>query len=442
MRKMISVGAVVALLSAVPVHATPTAGTRFLSAGHGKSAAGPRSVAAPGRATRASAVKVRLPAPNGPYAVGATSLHLVDRSRPDPWRPAERRELMVSVFYPASRVTGRPVAPQMASGEARGFDAFAGPSNYGVEPGTVDWAATRTHAHLDAPAVRGPRPVVLYSPGVADPRTWNTALVEQLASAGYVVVAIDHTYEASAVEFPGHRIARTVLPERLAEAQRDGTLVQLQKQVVAARVGDTRFVLDALAAFHAGSDPDADHRRPPRDLAAALDLRRIGMLGASGGGFTAAQAMYEDARIKAGVDLDGTLGFGEDPAHLELSPVAEHGLDRPFLLMGSAGPGGSDHRRESSWRSFWAHGRGWRADLTLRGSRHGSYTDAEAILPQLRGRVPDKTIGDDIGTVDPARAITVERTYVSSFFDRWLRRKDDGLLNDPSPRYPEIEFIH
>src|SRR4051794_28312080 len=186
MRKMISVGAAVALLSLVPVHATPAAGTRFLSATHATSAAGPRSAPAPAmpvagpRSVAASAVKVRLPAPTGPYAVGTTSLHLVDRSRSDPWRPAERRELMVSVFYPASRVIGRAVAPQLASGDAQGFGTFAGPANYGVEPGTVDWAATRTHAHVDAAAVQGPRPVVLYSPGVADPRTWNTALVEQL----------------------------------------------------------------------------------------------------------------------------------------------------------------------------------------------------------------------------------------------------------------------
>ncbi|MCO6004508.1 lipase [Actinoallomurus purpureus] len=422
MRKTISVAAALAFASAAltnTAHAASTGGT----------------------ASSTRPAKVRLPPPTGPYAVGATSLHLIDRSRPDPWRPAERRELMVSVFYPASRVTGRRVAPQMAAGDAAGFDTFAGAANYGVDPGTVDWAATRTHAYVGAPAVPGPRPVVLYSPGVADPRTWNTALVEQLASAGYVVVAVDHTYEASAVEFPGHRIARTVLPERLAEAQRDGTLVPLQKQVVAARVADTRFVLDALRALHAGRLPDAEHRRPPRNLARALDLERVGMLGASGGGFTAAQAMYEDSRIRAGVDMDGTLGFGDDPAHLEPSPVAAHGLDRPFLLMGSAGTDGSDHRTESSWRSFWAHGRGWRADLTLAGSRHGSYTDAEALLPQLRGRVSEKTISDDIGTVDPARAIVAERAYVSSFFDRWLRRKDDGLLDGPSPRYPEITFV-
>jgi alpha-beta hydrolase superfamily lysophospholipase len=39
--------------------------------------------------------------------------------------------------------------------------------------------------------------VVLYSPGAGDPRTWETALVQDLASRGYVVVTIDHTYDAS-----------------------------------------------------------------------------------------------------------------------------------------------------------------------------------------------------------------------------------------------------
>ena len=47
------------------------------------------------------------------------------------------------------------------------------------------------------------------------------------------------------------------------------------------------------------------------------------MFGHSLGGATAAAAMLEDQRIKAGVNLDGTL-FG---------PVVNAGLDRPFMLV-------------------------------------------------------------------------------------------------------------
>jgi hypothetical protein len=51
---------------------------------------------------------LHLPAPTGHQPVGVTSLYLKDSSRSDPWVPSVNyRELMVSVFYPASRRMGR-----------------------------------------------------------------------------------------------------------------------------------------------------------------------------------------------------------------------------------------------------------------------------------------------------------------------------------------------
>jgi hypothetical protein len=34
-----------------------------------------------------------------------------------------------------------------------------------------------------------------------------------------------------------------------------------------------------------------------------------------------------------------------------------------------------------------------------------------------------------------------QRAYVTSFFDRWLRGRDDHLLDGPSPRYPDVVFV-
>jgi hypothetical protein len=116
-------------------------------------------------------------------------------------------------------------------------------------------------------------------------------------------------------------------------------------------------------------------------------------------------------------------------------PVAVNGLDRPFLLMGRQG---SDHVTEPSWRAFWSHSGGWHRDLTLRGSKHQTYTDLATIMPQT-GLSAD-VIEREIGTIDPARALTAERAYVTSFFDRWLRGHDDHLLDGPSPCYPEVSF--
>src|ERR687894_701611 len=58
--------------------------------------------------TAPPAVRPTLPPPAGRDRVGVVPLHLVDRSRSDPWVSSQPvRELMVSLWYPAERVHGR-----------------------------------------------------------------------------------------------------------------------------------------------------------------------------------------------------------------------------------------------------------------------------------------------------------------------------------------------
>ncbi|OLF19150.1 hypothetical protein BU204_01910 [Actinophytocola xanthii] len=367
-----------------------------------------------------------LPAPSGRHAVGTVSVHLVDRSRPDPWVASmPHRELMVSVWYPALPSADRPRARYMSPGAAERFDAVRAPG-LGIPSGTVDWAGMRTHARDGAPVDRrgGRRPVVLYSPGAGDPRTWGTVLVEELASRGYVVVTIDHTYDSPAVSFPdGSVTGNEPLLRAFAQAEEEGTIPALLEKLLRVRVADARFVIDRLGTL-------------PGGLADVVDPRRVGMFGQSAGGITAAQGMYEDRRIRAGIDLDGTLEYSRVPDGTTLMPVARHGLRQPLLLMGREG---SDHTTEPSWGAFWANTHGWKRDLTLRGSRHQSYTDLVALLPQVG--VGQEVIESTIGTVDPARAVAALRAYVTSFFDRWLRGRDNHLLDGPSAHYPEVAFV-
>ncbi len=375
---------------------------------------------------RPAGAPAQLPAPTGPYEIGTVSARLVDRSRHDPWVPSRPyRELMVSVWYPAASGAAsgagerHPRADYMAPGAAARWDAT---SPHGIPKGAVDFAATRTHAREGAPAdTRGGRhPVLVYAAGSGDPRTWGTALVEELASRGYVVVTVDHTYENPGVQFPDGSVKDDgPLREALEEAQKNGTLTELLKKTLDVRVADSTFVLDSLGSL-------------PHGLSKAVDPRRVGMVGQSAGGIAAAETMYEDRRVKAGVDLDGTLEFNPEPNGTNLMPVAEHGLDRPFLLMGS------DRPTEPSWRSFLSHSTGWQRNLTLKGSRHQSYTDLSVLLP--RSGADRKVVEENIGTIDPARSVAAQRAYVASFFDRWLKGKDDGLLDGPSAAYPEVEF--
>ncbi|MFE2992011.1 alpha/beta hydrolase family protein [Streptomyces sp. NPDC059262] len=389
----------------------------------------------PGATARAVAMgstprtaRMKLPAPTGPYGVGTVSLRLVDRRRADPWVAGRRRELMVDVRYPAHSVASHPRVPQMTQGEAAGFDRV---NNFGDLPkGRVDWSGTQTFAHLGAPPDRRrPRPVVLYSPGVGDPRTLGTTLTDELASHGYVVVAIDHTYDASAVEFPGGRVETTLLPQEFEQAQQAGpaAVVALMQKTCAARVADTRFVLDEVErAFATGR----------------LERAPIGMFGQSAGGFAALQTMHDDGRIAAAADLDGVLAYvSDDHDEGELSPVARDGVDRPFLLMGMDG---DDRTNVPSWRALWEHSDGWHRDLVLRGAQHATYTDATSLIPQIARQLglPDETVTGLVGTVPAARAIAAQRAYVTAFFDRWLRGRTSGhFLDGPSSRYPEVRLV-
>src|SRR5437867_7324904 len=70
----------------------------------------------------AGPVPLTLPPTTGPYPVGTVSLHLVDRSRPDPVAgPGHYRELMASVWYPARDVGRYPLTRWMPAAPLRGL---------------------------------------------------------------------------------------------------------------------------------------------------------------------------------------------------------------------------------------------------------------------------------------------------------------------------------
>lgn len=367
----------------------------------------------------AAAEPVRLPEPDGPHKVGVTTLHLVDHQRTDPWPDAvgKPREVMVTVHYPARTVRGYPVAPQMTPRAAEVFarlDAVYGHPE--LPKSGVDWAATMTHSHVGAPALPTRRPVLLYSTGGGDPRTINTGLAEDLASRGFVVVSMDHPGETSEVEFPDGRLRTIALPDdpRVKPA--------IFRDMVAVRLQDTKFVLDQLAVLAAGGNPDAAGRELPRDLHQALDLRRIGAYGHSAGGTTASQAMYEDRRIDAAVNLEGYLDYAVEPGKPgELLPVARDGVDRPLFLVGTDGY--LDDRYRTSWAAMLAHGPRTR-HYEIADATHWVFTDFAPMSAQFADArlMTEEDRVKLVGEIPAARSVPLVRDLVGSFFHRTLRR--------------------
>ncbi|MEV6912233.1 lipase [Amycolatopsis sp. NPDC051071] len=398
-------------------------------------------------ALAAEQAKLAVPALTGQYDIGTTDLHLVDQARPDPWKPERRRELMVTVTYPADRFADGPRAPWVSPAMGAVVDqGLASEDSLGLPAGSIDWTSAKRRAEVGVPTAPGaPKPVVLFSPGFGGPRETYTALVDDLASRGYVVVSLSHTFESAAVEFPGGRLETALSPEFTPE---------FMKKALDVRVGDSRFVLDQLAKITRGQNPDAENRPLPRGLGWSLDLSKVGAYGHSYGGFTAGETMVHDRRVDAGINLDGAMATasGNPPGSAYIpGEVTKRGLDRPFMLMGAEGvdetgkPLQHTHRTpefDRSWADFWANQRGWKRDLLLSGgSTHMAYSDLQTVVPQLGSRVtPEKRVAA-IGTIDPRRSLAAQRDYVGAFFDLHLKGRDRHLFDGESPLHPNIDFI-
>ncbi|MEU4423300.1 acetylhydrolase [Actinoplanes sp. NPDC024001] len=367
-------------------------------------AAVPLGIAGPGRAAPA---RLTLPRPTGPHRVGTVSLHLVDRSRPDPVAgPGRPLELMAGVWYPAARdIRRHPVAPWMPDASWRALI-----ESVGFDPGVA--AAPLTAGHEGAAVLPGSGrlPVVMYSHGNNTCRAETTIVVQELASHGYVVVTVDTPYDGF-TEFPDGRLV--VSADDLPLTPWD-------------HARDVQFVLDRLEEIAAGRNPDAGGRPLPAGLGAALELRRVGMFGWSKAATATALVMNVDRRVRAGIGFDGEMQ--------SQPPVAE--LDRPFLLMSAE----FTRTSEPSVAQFWSLLRGWRLNLRAKGAAHGSYNDQQWLIPQLArltGMSGEELTGW-VGTLDPARAVRIQQAYPLAFFDLHLRHRPQRLLAGPSPAFPEV----
>ncbi|QEV16332.1 alpha/beta hydrolase family protein [Streptomyces alboniger] len=343
----------------------------------------------------------RLPRPTGPYAVGRDTLHLVDKSRRDPWVPsAGARELMVSVYYPGRPGGGRPTA-YTSEEEARLLLESAGADG---QVSAAAYSATRVFARSGARPAPGRFPLVVLSPGFTAPRTTLTHLAEDLTSRGFVVATVDHAYESVGTAFPGGRI----LTCRACEpAQEPG----MGKVATEGRAKDLSYVIDRLT----GGDDSWRYAR-------TIEPRRIGVGGHSIGGAAALATMTTDPRVRAGMNMDGS--FHTAPAEIG---------GRPFLMVGTEAehtPGRADGK---NWDRTWEGLDGWKRWLTVKGSGHFSFTDVPVIAEQAG-------IVDLQVPLSGERSQRITRAYIGAFYEKWLRGAARPLLDGPTAGHPEVVF--
>ena len=343
-----------------------------------------------------------LPAPSGEFAVASQVFHWRDGSRTETSTADEGdlREVVVQAWYPSDGSGERPT-------DYAGTDASVTLMD-GVPKAVFEgYHDIETHS-TDLSAVSGTRakwPVLLFSPGLGVARQSYTALSEEIASRGYVVVAMSHPYDSPASQLLDGEVVN------MGDASGRGA----KEDQISVRAVDSSFVLDQLH--------DLATKEPSSPLNGHLDLDRVGIFGHSFGGATAVQAIENDHRFAAGLNIDGSL-FRDDIPELE----------RPFLWLASGGAGGSVADRDSLLDGLRAGG----GLVTIEDSVHMSFSDYSAYFTpvgrQIVGRLP--MIG--FGTLSTADMAPMTADVVAGFFGPILGGAHNGDLVRVAERYPSV----
>ncbi|RSM11678.1 hypothetical protein CEP52_002891 [Fusarium oligoseptatum] len=297
-----------------------------------------------------------LPNPSGPYPVALKINTMTDNHRIDPYAPNhQKRRILTSIFWPVNSksCSSRPV-PYMPPATAAAYGAQAaqlGLSNDTFKVIEMEVCDVSKTSACQSSSGKAKFPLAVFSPGSGNSRLQYSAMARSLASYGYVVVLVDHPYDAAIVEFPdGEIIAGGNIPEDEKNLEK---ATQLPTSLLSFL--KSKSLLSKAKIF--------------KGLPGKVDTKKTVALGHSLGGASAAAAILSDSRIQGGMNLDGRL----------FNPVLSKGLNKPFMQLGRP-----NHRSEdTTWAKFWNKLTGPKVELAVNGTIHGSYLDTALVLKTL-----------------------------------------------------------
>ncbi|MEM9773627.1 MAG: hypothetical protein AAF902_03545 [Chloroflexota bacterium] len=352
----------------------------------------------------------RLPTPTGEYTVGTLSEAWVDTSRTELYGTDDRapREFVTQTWYPAAEISSEETVDYLPQSRITGRTLA---TRLGLPAFILDHLTLlNTYSFDQATPEAGPFPVLIFSHGYNSFRGQSTTLMEDLASHGYVVVSMEHTYGSALTVFPDGRIIfhnEDTLEGSGEELRRTGLTLGNQW------TEDILYVLEQI------EERSNDSNHP----FAAADLDSLGVFGHSTGGGVTFDVCAREPRCKAAVGLDAWFGPTPDA-------VIETGSRLPsFFLMSEFWPKTDNTNNirafiNNSDSAAWA---------TVKQTGHYDFADIPFLSP-LTTRIGLS------GGIDPYRGQEINRAFVRGFFDQHLKGIPADYLTRSNPQFPEITF--
>jgi predicted dienelactone hydrolase len=368
-----------------------------------------------------------LPKLYGPEKVGTQTFHFTDQNRDEVLTEdqSDKRELMVQVWYPTENSNNNK-SESLFPKDKEMFKKYI--QTYSSSLNLPDfvfnyWKYSKTNSYENVEILpsTGPYPVVLLSHGMGTSRVLHTSQAENLASHGFIVVTIDHTYSTFATIFPDGRVT---------DYKTKMTTVEDRREIGNIWTQDVEFVINQIEKLNSGAIES--------QFKGKIDLNNIGVMGHSFGGATAFNSTYLDHRIKAGVNMDGSL----------FEVKNRDDINKPFMFIRSGvfkewlvdfkkdkNPDNEITKQLSDELHIIKNviNQGGSA-IYVEGTQHFNFTDLQFYSELIK-------LTGIIGDINGKRGSSIVNQYVLDFFNKQLKGASGDLIQGPNDMYPEVKFI-
>ena len=356
---------------------------------------------------------LKIPTPSGDYAVGTKIYEVEDVGRNETYGDVNlKRKIKYQIYYPSDKTYGFSQAKWISDGKLL-TRAFA--RDLKLPSFILDQTASiKSNSFINAPVSDKLEsfPVVFISHGWRGFREFHTDYAEELASNGYIVISIDHTYGSQLVSF------------------KDGSIAKINREALPNFTPPKKFLAysSALATTY-GKDVLTvldDLNKNDTHLQNKLDLESIGLLGHSTGGGGMVYVALEDSRIKALMGLDAWVeplkGYNIDK-----------GLQIPSLYLRSEQ---WSKRPNSKYLNIIINNSAQASLIELAKTKHIDFSMAYMYSPVTK-------YINFTGKLGGRKSSEIQRELILEFFNKNLRYNlgSENYLSDIEDKHKAVQII-